>query len=167
MSNELYKELEIIREDAELSFADLIKLGAGIAQEEINEKLEEVNYLQDKIYELKQTIKQEQEKLNSFIETAREKVLAKLEKQYNVYTLFDADYTTDEVQFELKLGKNEVFQYFKAHGKCTPRLSCFQIVRYNIFHEFFNYMKGFLSCHIGQTRGGIDYGICLIRKNLS
>jgi len=88
VSNELYKELEIIREDAELSFADLIKLGAGIAQEEINEKLEEVNYLQDKIYELKQTIKQEQEKLNSFIETAREKVLAKLEKQYNVYTLF-------------------------------------------------------------------------------
>lgn len=116
VSQELYDDLEEIRGKAGLSFADLIKLGAGIAREEIEKKLSEVSELQDQLAELRKTIRQEQKTLESFIETTRKEQLAKLEQQYQIYTLFDADYSTDEVRFRLKIGKDEVYRHFKDWG---------------------------------------------------
>jgi len=116
VSQELYDDLEEIRGKAGLSFADLIKLGAGIAREEIEKKLSEVSELQDQLAELRKTIRQEQKTLESFIETTRKEQLAKLERQYQIYTLFDADYSTDEVRFRLKIGKDEVYRHFKDWG---------------------------------------------------
>ena len=116
VSQELYDDLEEIRGKAGLSFADLIKLGAGIAREEIEKKLTEVSELQDQLAELRKTIRQEQKTLESFIETTRKEQLAKLERQYQIYTLFDADYSTDEVRFRLKIGKDEVYRHFKDWG---------------------------------------------------
>lgn len=116
VSQELYDDLEEIRGKADLSFADLIKLGAGIAREEIEKKLSEVSELQDQLAELRKTIRQEQKTLESFIETTRKEQLAKLEQQYQIYTLFDADYSTDEVRFRLKIGKDEVYRHFKDWG---------------------------------------------------
>jgi len=116
VSQELYDDLEEIRGKAGLSFADLIKLGAGIAREEIEKKLTEVSELQDQLAELRKTIRQEQKTLESFIETTRKEQLAKLEQQYQIYTLFDADYSTDEVRFRLKIGKDEVYRHFKDWG---------------------------------------------------
>ena len=117
VSQEIYEELEKIREGANLSFADLIKLGAGIAQEEIDRKLSEASELQEQLTELRKMVQQEQKKLDSFIETTKKEQLAKLEQQYQIYTLFDADYSTDEVRFKLKIGKDEVYQRFKEWGK--------------------------------------------------
>ena len=116
VSQELYDDLEEIRGKAGLSFADLIKLGAGIAREEIEKKLSEVSELQDQLAELRKTIRQEQKTLESFIETTKKEQLAKLEQQYQIYTLFDADYSTDEVRFRLKIGKDEVYRHFKDWG---------------------------------------------------
>jgi len=116
VSQELYDDLEEIRGKADLSFADLIKLGAGIARGEIEKKLSEVSELQDQLAELRKTIRQEQKTLESFIETTRKEQLAKLEQQYQIYTLFDADYSTDEVRFRLKIGKDEVYRHFKDWG---------------------------------------------------
>ncbi len=113
VSNELYEELEDIREDADLSFADLIKLGAGIAREEIDEKLDEIDELKDKIDELRETVKTEQKQLDYYKETAQKEMMNNLEKQYKIYTLFDVGYSTDEVRFKLKLGSSEVFKHFK------------------------------------------------------
>jgi len=117
VSQEIYEELEKIREGANLSFADLIKLGAGIAQEEIARKLSEASELQEQLADLRKMVQQEQKKLDSFIETTKKEQLAKLEQQYQIYTLFDADYSTDEVRFKLKIGKDEVYQRFKEWGK--------------------------------------------------
>ena len=81
VSHELYDDLEEIRGKADLSFADLIKLGAGIAREEIEKKLSEVSELQDQLAELRKTIRQDQKTLESFIETTRKEQLAKLERR--------------------------------------------------------------------------------------
>ena len=117
VSQEIYRELEEIREDTYLSFADLIKLGAGIAREEIDRKLNEVSELQEQLTELRKMVQQEQKKLDSFIETTKKEQLDKLKQQYQIYTLFDAGYSTDEVRFKLKIGKDEIYQHFKEWGK--------------------------------------------------
>ena len=116
VSQELYEDLEEIRKEANLSFADLIKLGAGIAREEIEKKLSEITKLQTQLTELRMTIRQEQKTLDAFIDTTKKEQLAKLEQQYQIYTLFDAGYSTDEVRFKLKMGKDKVYRHFKEWG---------------------------------------------------
>ena len=127
ISNELYEELEGIREGANLSFADLIKLGAGIAREEIDEKLSEINELQKQLAELRKAFKKEQKQLDMFKENATKEILSKLEQQYKIYTLFDAGYGTDEVRFKLKIGGSEIYQHFKEWGKLRDEKEKLQI----------------------------------------
>ena len=43
-------------------------------------------------------------------------MIVKLEQQYQIYTLFDAGYSTDEVRFKLKMGKDKVYRHFKEWG---------------------------------------------------
>src|SRR4030067_2805839 len=81
VSQELYGDLEEIRKEANLSFADLIKLGAGIAREEIEKKLSEITKLQTQLTELRITIRQEKKTTEAFIETTRKEQFAKLERQ--------------------------------------------------------------------------------------
>jgi len=127
VSNELYEELEGIREESNLSFADLIKLGAGIAREEIDEKLSEINELQEQLAELRKAFKKEQKQLDVFRENATKEILSKLEQQYKIYTLFDAGYSTNEVRFKLKIGRSEIYQNFKEWGKLRGEKEKLQI----------------------------------------
>ena len=117
VSQEIYEELEEVRKEAELSFADLIKIGAGIAQEEIEKKLTEVSKLESQLVDLRKSIRDEQKTLDAFIKTAKKEQLAKLEQQHKIYTLFDAGFSTDEVRLKLKLGRDEVYRHFKEWGK--------------------------------------------------
>ena len=117
VNQELYENLEEIRKEADLSFADLIKLGAGMAREEIEKKLSEISKLQTKLTELRMTIRQEQKTLDAFIETTRKEQLAKLERQYQMYTLFDAGFSTDEVRFKLDISKSDASRHFKEWGE--------------------------------------------------
>jgi len=117
VSQELYEDLEEIRGKAGLSFADLIKLGAGITREEIQKKLSEVSELQARLAELRKTIRQEQKTLDAFIDTTKKERLAKLEQQYEVYTLFDAGWDAEEVRFKLGISKAEASRHFKEWGK--------------------------------------------------
>ena len=117
VNQELYENLEEIRKEADLSFADLIKLGAGMAREEIEKKLSEISKLQTKLTELRMTIRQEQKMLDAFIETTRKEQLAKLERQYQMYTLFDAGFSTDEVRFKLDISKSDVSRHYKEWGE--------------------------------------------------
>jgi len=117
VNQELYENLEEIRKEADLSFADLIKLGAGMAREEIEKKLSEISKLQTKLTELRMTIRQEQKTLDAFIETTRKEQLARLERQYQIYTLFDAGWSTEEVKFKLGISQADVSRYFREWGK--------------------------------------------------
>jgi hypothetical protein len=117
VSQELYQELEEIREKAGLSFADLIKLGAGITREEIKKKLSEASELQARLAELRKTVRQEQKTLDAFIDTTKKERLAKLEQQYQIYTLFDAGFSNQEVRFKLGIGKDEASRHFKEWAK--------------------------------------------------
>lgn len=117
VSQELYEDLEEMRGKAGLSFADLIKLGAGIGREEIQKKLSEVSELQAQLADLRKTIRQEQKTLDAFIDTTKKEQLAKLEQQYQIYTLFDAGFSTDEVRFKLGISKSEVSRHFKEWGE--------------------------------------------------
>ena len=127
VSQKLYEDLEGIRGKASLSFADLIKLGAGIGREEIEKKLSEASELQAQLAELRKTIRQEQKTLDAFIDTTKKEQLAKLEQQYQIYTLFDAGFSTDEVRFKLKMGKDEVYRHYKEWGKLRGEMEKLQI----------------------------------------
>ena len=117
VSQEIYEELEEVRKEAELSFADLIKIGAGVAQEEIEKKLTEVSKLESQLVDLRKSIRDEQKTLDAFIKTAKKEQLARLEQQHKIYTLFDAGFSTDEVRFKLKLGRDDVYRQFKEWAK--------------------------------------------------
>ena len=114
---ELYGELEKIRQEAELSYADLIKLGAGIAQGEIQRKLGELGKAQNQLAELRQTIQQERRAFDAFIEITKKKQLAELEQLHQIYSLFDAGWSTDEVRFKLRISQSKVYHYFKEWGE--------------------------------------------------
>ena len=47
VSQELYAELKRVQAESGLSFADLVKLGAGITRHEIEDKIEEIHNLQE------------------------------------------------------------------------------------------------------------------------
>lgn len=117
VKQELYEEIEKVRKEADLSFTDLIKLGAGIAREEIQKKLSEVGQAQAQLADLRKTIRQEQKALDAFIDASRKEHLTKLKEQYRVYTLFDAGYTPEEVRFELHIGQADADRHFKEWAK--------------------------------------------------
>ena len=113
VSQELYADLEKVRKEASLSYADLIKLGAGLAREEIQKKLSDVSQAQERLAELRLSIRQEQKALETFLNRSKKEHLAKLDEQYQVYTLFDAGYSADEVRFRLGIGLVDTNRHFK------------------------------------------------------
>jgi len=59
VNHELYDELKKLKAKSGLSFADLVKLGAGIAREEIEDKIEEIRNLQGRLEQLRETVQAE------------------------------------------------------------------------------------------------------------
>ena len=117
VNQELYEDLEQVRNKAGLSFTDIIKLGAGIALEEIEKKLTEISKLQGQLAELQKSIRNEQKTLDEFIEKQKQERLSKLEHDYQIYSLFDAGWSTEEVSFNKKITQKEAYEYFKQWGK--------------------------------------------------
>jgi antitoxin component of RelBE/YafQ-DinJ toxin-antitoxin module len=117
VNQELYEDLEQVRNEAGLSFTDIIKLGAGIALEEIEKKLTEISKLQVQLAELQKSIRNEQKTLDEFIEKQKQERLSKLEDDYQIYSLFDAGWSTEEVSFNKKITQKEAYECFKQWGK--------------------------------------------------
>ena len=147
INQELYEDLDEVRKEADLSFTDLIKLGAGMAREEIEKKLSEISKLQTKLTELRMTIRQEQKTLDAFIETTRKEQLAKLERQYQMYTLFDAGFSTDEVKFKLGISQADVSRHYKEWGELRGEKEKVQI----------DLLKKCLQNYIASLREHIHY----------
>jgi len=113
----LYEDLEQVRKEAGLSFADLIKLGAGIAREEINQKLAEMSKLQTQLAELRRLIRDERKTLDAFVDEAKKEQLAKLDHDYQIYRLFDAGWSIEEVSLKLGINQKDAYNHFKDWGE--------------------------------------------------
>jgi vacuolar-type H+-ATPase subunit I/STV1 len=112
VSQELYAEIKRVQAESGLSFADLVKLGAGIAREEIEDKIEEIHNLQGKLAQLREEEQAGKQTVADMIEKEKQAQHQKLERELEIFRLFDRGWSIEEVDFKLRLGRREISKYF-------------------------------------------------------
>ena len=112
VSRELYHELQKIKAESGLSFADLVKLGAGIARDEIEAKVEEINGLQGKLKQLRGTVQNEKQLIADMIAREKQVQQENLKRELEVFQLFDLGWSIEEVMFKMQMGRKEISIYF-------------------------------------------------------
>ena len=117
VSQELYAELKRVQAGTGLSFADLVKLGAGIAREEIEDKIEEIRNLEGKLEQLKEAEQAEKQLVADMMVKEKQAQHEKLEREIELLRLFDLGWSIEEVDFKLKTGRREVSKYFNEWGE--------------------------------------------------
>ena len=117
VNHELYDELKKLKAKSGLSFADLVKLGAGIAREEIEDKIEEIRNLEGKLEQLREAEQSEKQLVADMMVKEKQAQHEKLEREIEVFRLFDLGCSIEEVDFKLKMGRREVSKYFNEWGE--------------------------------------------------
>jgi len=117
VNHELYDELKKLKAKSGLSFADLIKLGAGIAREEIEDKIEEIRNLQGKLEQLKKAEQAGKQTVAAMIDKEKQVQHEKLERELEIFRLFDRGWSIEEVDFKLKMGRRALSKYFNEWGE--------------------------------------------------
>ena len=112
VSQELYAELKRVQTESGLSFADLVKLGAGITREEIEDKIEEINNLQERLKQLREEEQAGKQTVADMIEKEKQIQHQKLERELEIFRLFDLGWSIEEVDFKLKMGRRALSKYF-------------------------------------------------------
>ncbi len=147
VNQEVYEELAKVKNEAGLSFADLVKLGAGIATGEIKQKLAEVGNLQAQLAELRQAVQVENQRLTEVMGKERKECLAKLETEARIFRLFDLGWSIEEVGFKLGFNQEEAFKYFKEWAKMRNQRKAIQT----------ELLKKCLKKHIGGLEEHINW----------
>lgn len=114
---ELYDELRKVRTETGLSFADLVKLGAGIARDEIAAKITETSNLQRKLEELRAVVQAEKQLVADTAAKERQEQLGRLKHEIQVFRFFDLGWSIEEVRFKLGMTQAEISQHFKVWGE--------------------------------------------------
>lgn len=117
VSNEVFDQIEEIKARNGLSNADLVKLGAGIADEEIKKKLAEESGLESRLAQLKAAIRQAQQELDSYIGEEKKRRLAELDAEMEAFKLFDQGWALEEVSFKTGIPLETVYRYFQEWGE--------------------------------------------------
>jgi len=117
VDRELFDQLEEIRAKTSLSYGNLVKLGAGIADEEIKRRLAQVNGLESRLAELKKAIRQAQQNLESSVAEEKERKLAELDTEMEAFKLFDLGWKLDEVSLKLGINHDTAYNYFQSWGE--------------------------------------------------
>ena len=117
VNHELYDELKKLKAKPGLSFADLVKLGAGIAREEIEDKIEEIRNLEGKLEQLREAEQSEKQLVADMMVKEKQAQHEKLEREIEIFRLFDLGWSIEEVDFKLKMGRREVSKYFNEWGE--------------------------------------------------
>jgi len=117
VSSEVYKELEEIKAKGGLSYADLIKLGAGFARDEIKAKLAQISGLENKLAELSSAVEREQQRLNESLDEERRHRVEELDLEIEAFKLFDRRWTIEQVGFKLGLRHETAYRYFLEWGE--------------------------------------------------
>ncbi|MDP2919281.1 MAG: hypothetical protein Q8O43_03565 [Dehalococcoidia bacterium] len=116
VANQIYDQIEDTKAKTGLSNADLIKLGAGIAQEEIKAKLAELSGLDRRLAQLKVAIRQTQQELDRVIAQERKRRLAELDTEIEVFKLFDQGWALEAVSFKMGIPRETAYRYFQEWG---------------------------------------------------
>ena len=117
VNHELYDELKKLKAKSGLSFADLVKLGAGIAREEIEDKIEEIRNLEGKLEQLREAEQSEKQMVADMMVKEKQAQHEKLEREIEIFRLFDLGWSIEEVDFKLNMGRREVSKYFDEWGE--------------------------------------------------
>ena len=112
-----YDYLEEIKTKGGLSNSDLIKLGAGIAQQEIMAKLAEVSGFKNRLAELNSDVEQKEVEISQFLDEERARRLEELDTEMNAFRLFEQGWTPEEVAEKLALSKKNAFGYLENWAK--------------------------------------------------
>jgi regulator of replication initiation timing len=113
----LYNNLKKVKNEIGLSFTDLVKLGAGIARDEIEAKIAEINDLQGKLEKLREEVQTGRQEIADTVAKERQEQLERLEKEITAFRLFDSGWSIEEVGFKLRMSHDEVLQHFKEWGE--------------------------------------------------
>jgi len=111
---ELYDELRKVKTETGLSFADLVKLGAGIARDEIAAKITETSNLQRKLEELRAVVQAGKQLVADTAAKERQEQLGRLKHEIEVFRFFDLGWSIEEVRFKLGMTQAEISQHFKV-----------------------------------------------------
>jgi len=117
VSNEVFDQLEKVKAETGLSNSDLVKLGAGIATEEIKAKLAQVSGLESKLAQLKAAVQQKEQELDRVIAEEKKRRLAELDIEMQGYKLFDLGWGLEEVGFKLGVDHDTAYRYFRNWGE--------------------------------------------------
>jgi len=117
VDRELFHRLEEVRAKTSLSYGDLVKLGAGIADEEIKRRLAEVNGLESRLAELRKAIRQAQQNLESYVAEEKKRRLAELDTEMESFKLFDLGWRLDEVSLKLGINHDTAYYHFQNWGE--------------------------------------------------
>jgi len=112
--NEIYDQIEDTKAKTGLSNTDLIKLGAGIAQEEVKSKLAEISGLESRLAQLKAAVQQTEQELDKVLTEERKRRLTELDSEMEAFKLFDRGWSLEEVRFKLAIPQPKAFEYFQA-----------------------------------------------------
>jgi len=98
---EVYEQLEEVKARTGLSNSDLMKLGTGIAREEMKAKLANISGLEDKLAELESSVTREEQSLRESLSEERKHRLGELGKEMKVFKLFDRGWRVETVSYKL------------------------------------------------------------------
>ena len=116
LKNEESCQLDDIQTQTGLSYGALMKLGMGIAQEEIKTKLTEAVGLKNKLSQLEAEVRQAKQQLNKTLNEERNRKLAKLDTEMEAFKLFDQGWTLETVSFRMGIPHETVYLYFQKWG---------------------------------------------------
>jgi len=117
VDRELFDQLEEVRARTGLSYGNLVKLGAGIADEEVKRRLAEVSGLKSRLAELKKAIQQAQQNLESYVAEEKKRRLAELDTEVEAFKLFDLGWSLDDVSLKLGINHDTAYHYFQSWGE--------------------------------------------------
>ena len=117
VSNEAFEQIEEVKGRSGLSNADLIKLEAGIADEEIKAKLADASGLESRLAQLKAATRQAEQELDKVVTQERKRRLAELDTQMEAFKLFDQGWALEGVSFKMSIPHESVYRYFQEWGE--------------------------------------------------
>jgi len=112
VNEEIYNDLKEIMADSGLSFADLIKLGAGIVQEEIEAKIAEKNDMRVKLEQLRGAVQTQKQLVIEVVAKEKQAQHEALNREIEIFRLFDLGWGIEEVMFKTEKCRWDIAKYF-------------------------------------------------------
>lgn len=117
VSLEVFAELEEIKAKGGLSNADLIKLGAGIAQDEVRARLARISGLEERLTELRAAVDQGEVEVGRFLAEEKARRLEELNRELEAVRLFNHGWSPEEAAEKLAIPQKTTARYYKEWGE--------------------------------------------------